>query len=607
MKKTALMSGISVVFIMLLMGTMSSVAIPQAAADYVSPSVEAVIDGTYPISRGLYMYTDGEPVERSLEKYYIDFILSPMGQAIVAEESFVHVKDVGLVLGDNSTQELVIEGSTTVQPIATAAAEWFMNLYDNKDLTVTGTGSSSGLASLIAGTVDIAMASRGIKESEILDLPNYQEFVVAGDGIGIIVNPTNNVTELTFEDLASIYLGDITNWNEVGGPDEIIDVVNRDASSGTRGFFQEFVLDDADFGTGFVEQNSNGAVHDYVATNDYAIGYVGLGYLDEEVITLGISKDAGDFVQASVEAVLDETYPIARNLYMYTDGVPTGIAKNYIDFMKSPFGQAIAANESFVPVGAVGLLPEQVGDLSDSTLVIEGSTTVQPIATAAAEDFMDIYTGTTITVTGSGSSSGIAALIAGTVDIGMASREMKDSEKLDLPTWYETTVASDGIGIILHPDNTITQLTLGEVEAIYLGNITNWSELGGADAEIIVVNRDASSGTRGFFQEFVLEDADFVSGTVEQNSNGGVHDYVATNENAIGYVGLGYIDEEVSALAISSSRTIGDYTTDDETDDTSDDAPDDDTTTTGIPGYTALGLSVVSLAAVFFIIKKRRS
>ena len=269
-----------------------------------------------------------------------------------------------LTLGNNYASgadscTLVVDGSTTVFPIASAASDFYMDAHPDDTITVTGTGSGTGIASLIAGTAEIAMASRGMKDSEKTDLPGWNEITVAGDGIAIIVHPTNTLTQITLTEIMGIYNGTYSNWNEIGGPDLEMVVINRESTSGTRGFFHDFVMDETDFreDAQIVEKSSNGAVATEVGNTPAAVGYIGLGYLSDSVKGLDIKNDAGNYIEPNVQNVLDEVYPVSRSLYFYTDGAPEGLAKDFIDYILSPTGQAIVADEGFVPVDVVGELP----------------------------------------------------------------------------------------------------------------------------------------------------------------------------------------------------------------------------------------------------------
>ena len=246
--------------------------------------------------------------------------------------------------------------------------------------------------------------------------------------------------------------------------------IGRDSTSGTREFFWTFVLNKENFSASLLEKNSNGAVQQTVAQTPGAIGYVGLGYVDSTVKALTINN-----ITASADTILSKTYPISRDLYMFTKGEATGDAKEFIDYIQSTEGQAIVQEEGFVP------LPNSTsynssGKTFSSTLTVSGSTTVLPIASKAATAFMNIYSGLIVTVTGGGSGAGITAVGSGTVDIGMSSRDLQSSESnLGL---VKHVIAKDGIVIIVNPaNNYVNNLSLAQLKAIYTGEIINWKDL----------------------------------------------------------------------------------------------------------------------------------
>jgi len=183
---------------------------------------------------------------------------------------------------------------------------------------------------------------------------------------------------------------------------------------------------------------------------------------------------------------------------------------------------------------------------------IKGSTTVLPIAQEVAELYMTKNPNINILISGGGSSVGIQSVGEGIADIGMASRELKDEEKSGYPNLKPIVIAKDGIVIIIHPNNPITNLTLDQIRCIYNGTYTNWKEVGGPDKEIVVINRDSASGTREFFWKHVMHKDDFVPTALEKNSNGAVKQTVSQTPDAIGYVGLGYVDSTVKAVNIKN-------------------------------------------------------
>ena len=210
-------------------------------------------------------------------------------------------------------------------------------------------------------------------------------------------------------------------------------------------------------------------------------------------------------------------------------------------------------------VGAVLLLGFTA--FAGEELTLKGSTTILPIAQLAAEAFAEFHPDLAISVQGGGSGTGIAALIDGACDIADASRGMKPSE------WdkavsngvqpYHWFIANDGIAIIVHPSNPIERLTLGQVEAIYTGKVTDWKELGGPERKIVPVSRDTASGTYEVFKGIVLGDEEpGVRGMLYQSSNAAVADTVARTPGGIGYVGLGYLNPSVKALAVAGEEGV---------------------------------------------------
>lgn len=190
------------------------------------------------------------------------------------------------------------------------------------------------------------------------------------------------------------------------------------------------------------------------------------------------------------------------------------------------------------------------------SISVTGSTTVLPIAQIAADAYMDKHQKDEILVSGGGSSVGIKAVGERTADIGMASRDIKSSEMEQYPGIVEHVIAVDGIALIVNPQNPASSLTMAEIKAIYKGEITNWKDVGGSDRQIVVVGRDSASGTREFFYDEVMKKEEFVKTQQELNSNGAVKQTVAQTPDAIGYVGLGYIDTTVKAIIINKDGTL---------------------------------------------------
>ncbi len=244
---------------------------------------------------------------------------------------------------------LVMNGSTTVLPIAQAAAEKYMAANSGVKISVSGGGSGNGIKAIIDGTTDIANSSRFIKTDEVkaaVEKGTYPvPFAVAMDALLPIVHPENPVSDLSIEQLRDIYAGKITNWKDVGGEDKGIAVVGRDTSSGTYETWQEIIMKKERVSQRALVVASSGAMLTTVAKNKYAIGYDGIGYINNTVKPLMVGGKKG-----SSETALDGTYPIARFLYMFTKGWPTGEIMKFINFVLSDDGQKIVAETGFVPL-----------------------------------------------------------------------------------------------------------------------------------------------------------------------------------------------------------------------------------------------------------------
>ena len=254
-------------------------------------------------------------------------------------------------------------GSDTMVNLALAWAERYHLNAPQTNLAVTGGGSGTGIASLINKTTDIANASRRIKQEELDNAESNgispTEFTVARDAIAVIVNPNNPVEELTLQQLSDIYSGKINNWREVGGEDRPIVRLSRETNSGTHVHFLEQVLrlgekeNNTLFSKNTLLLPSSEVIGGEIRENPNAIGYDGLGYVTEDmkVIAVSDSRSANaKFIFPSADTVNNGTYPIARDLYMYTAGEPFGSVKHYIEWIFSEEAQEIVADLGFVPI-----------------------------------------------------------------------------------------------------------------------------------------------------------------------------------------------------------------------------------------------------------------
>ncbi len=255
---------------------------------------------------------------------------------------------------------VTIKGSDTMVHLVSTWAEDFMDNHESADISVTGGGSGTGIAAMLNGTTDICAASRQMKKQEV-EMAEQKKitpvrYVVARDGIAVVVNPKNPVSTLTIEQLGKIFTGAYTNWNQVGGPDKPILVLSRESSSGTYVFFQEHVLGKKDYTTSARLMPATSAIIQAVGEDAWAIGYVGLGYAAEagdKVKMLAVkADDKSPAVVPSEATVVSGEYSIARPLQLYTNGDATGTIKEFIDFCLSPAGQKIVRETGYVPVPA---------------------------------------------------------------------------------------------------------------------------------------------------------------------------------------------------------------------------------------------------------------
>ena len=253
------------------------------------------------------------------------------------------------------------KGSDTIVNLALAWAEAYQTVAPEVRISVTGGGSGTGIAALVNGTVDIANASRRIKaeeeESVRANGTEPVEFVIARDAIAVIVNPENPVNELSLQQISDIYSGKITNWKDVGGEDRPIVRLSRETNSGTHVYFLEEVLrlGDKNNKTLFAPETlllpSSEVISAEVRQNPNAIGYDGLGYVTPDLKVVAVAREpGGDYILPSAVTVNSGEYPIARDLYMYTAGEPSGAILDYLNWILSPEAQQIVEDLGFVPI-----------------------------------------------------------------------------------------------------------------------------------------------------------------------------------------------------------------------------------------------------------------
>ncbi|MDA0312345.1 MAG: phosphate ABC transporter substrate-binding protein [Gemmatimonadetes bacterium] len=266
--------------------------------------------------------------------------------------------------GDSSRTVIQNRGSDTLVNVAQAWAEAYSAIDPRVAVAVTGGGSGTGISAMINGTIDIANASRAMSESEIEDAHargvDPIEHIVGYDALAVFLHPDNPIDAMTVAQLANIYAegGEFEDWSQLGvtvpgcSSGEIIRV-SRQNNSGTYAYFEEAVLGGAEYGLGSRDMNGSSEVVELVANTPCAIGYSGLAYATDHVKMPCVSFQGSDCVAPTTSSAVDGSYPIARPLFMYTNGEPTGAIGAYMDWIKSSVGQCIILAKGYASAAPV--------------------------------------------------------------------------------------------------------------------------------------------------------------------------------------------------------------------------------------------------------------
>ncbi len=260
------------------------------------------------------------------------------------------------VRADELRGTLQIKGSDTMVNLCQAWAEAFMARHPQVTVAITGGGSGTGFAALISGTCDLAASSRQITDKEKKQITDrgrsWNEWTVALDGLAVVVHPSNPVKRLTVPQLADLYTRKIRNWKELGGVNRAVVLLSREVNSGTHIYFKEHVLGSGEeFAPEALLMSSSQAIADETATNPDAIGYYGMGYLNPRNAAVAVAKSAAEAYIVPVEAdIRSGAYPIARPLFIYSLDESKGLVKEFLDFTRSPEGQALVRETDFVPI-----------------------------------------------------------------------------------------------------------------------------------------------------------------------------------------------------------------------------------------------------------------
>ena len=475
------------------LGSLDETQVKAVQVNGVAPSADAVKDGSYSVSRPFNIATMGEP--EGLAADFINFIMSDEGQAIVEEEGYISQGSTGAFEGTLPEGEITVGGSSSVTPVMEKLIEGYQALNANANIQLQQSDSTTGMNSAIDGSYDIGMASREVSDSELE--AGLQNTVIALDGIAVIVNLENPINNLTSEQIMQIYTGEVTDWDAIeesaapaedstaeesssesaaaagaNGMTGAISVISREDGSGTRSAFIELMgieQDDVDMTTEMAEiTNSTSVMMTTVAGNTQAIGYVSLGSLDEtQVKAVQVNG-----VAPSADAVKDGSYSVSRPFNIATMGEPEGLAADFINFIMSDEGQAIVEEEGYISQGSTGAFE---GTLPEGEITVGGSSSVTPVMEKLIEGYQALNANANIQLQQSDSTTGMNSAINGSYDIGMASREVSDSE---LEAGLQNTViALDGIAVIVNLENPAENLTSEQIMQIYTGEVTQWEDL----------------------------------------------------------------------------------------------------------------------------------
>lgn len=241
-----------------------------------------------------------------------------------------------------SYERIDLVGSTSVQPLAEKLAENFTSSHEDIRVYIQGGGSGMGIRSTEQGLADIGMSS---KELSLTEKENITEIMIGKEGIVIAVNNQNKINDLSMEQIKDIFNGKITNWKEVGGDDVEIHVITREEGSGTRSAFESIVMGDTKIKDSAIVQSSTESVKQSVASDPGAIGFVSFAHMSEDVKALSV-----DGIFPSEETITNEEYSLQRPFIFLVKGEPTGIVKEFLDWVKSPTGIEIIKKEKIIPV-----------------------------------------------------------------------------------------------------------------------------------------------------------------------------------------------------------------------------------------------------------------
>ena len=446
--------------------------------DGVAPSIDAVIDGSYPLFRNFYIAVPTRV--NTLAQDFLEYILSAEGQGIISGRGYVApIQNPMSYSGRGMSGTLQISGSTSVAPVMRDIADAYMALHGAQNVTITilSTGSGAGIAAAREGSVDFGMSSRSISATELNELRD--SVIIAHDGIAVIVHPSNTVSSVSLDDIRRIFTGELVRWDAVGAPPSApigaIRIFTREQDSGTRSAFVEMTgveQDGADRTSGnAILASGTGAMNNAVAGNPLGIGYISFGAIRGDVRALPVHG-----VTPSATTVMNGAYPLSRNFYLAVPAQISVLAQDFIDFILSAAGQEIISGLGYV---SPAQSPHRyTGSGMSGAISIEGSTSIAPVMRALADTYMALHgtSNVSIEIRATGSSAGITAAMEGSADIGMSSRSIRGAELAELNE--AVVIAYDGIAIIVHPSNGLASISVDNIRRIFTGETVRWEDIG---------------------------------------------------------------------------------------------------------------------------------
>ena len=354
-------------------------------------------------------------------------------------------------------------GSTSMKNVIAALTEGFAEVEPGVTVSYDPTGSGAGITGATDKTLDIGLSSRALKDDEKADVDGT---TIALDGIAIIVNNASKVEDLTVDQLKQMFTGEITNWSEVGGDDGEIVLIGREAGSGTRDGF-ESIVDVKDSCKYAQELTATGAVISAVEANPLAIGYASLSAVGDTVAMVTVEG-----VECSEATVKDGSYVLARPFNIVTNGDATDpVAVDFIAYCLSKDGQALATDKGYIGEDGADYTSAQPA----GKITVGGSSSVSPLMEKLIEAYKTVNPNAELELLTTDSTTGVSGALDGTYTIGMASRELKDSETE--AGAKATVLALDGIAVVVNPANTTEDLTVDQIKGIYTGELTTWADV----------------------------------------------------------------------------------------------------------------------------------